>query len=84
MSQGLIIDGEKLPEVNEYGYIFSEIVLSVLKIDELKPSDSNDSVDNEFTAVADLASVSASCFVASLEYQLIHDDQDLSKRLTLN
>ena len=63
MSQGLIIDGEKLPEVNEYGYIFS---------------------DNEFTAVADLASVSASCFVASLEYQLIHDDQDLSKRLTLN
>lgn len=73
MSQGLIIDAERLPEVNEYGYIISEIALGVLGIDELESSDTDDSVNNESTAVDDLASVSTSSYIASFEHRLRYD-----------
>lgn len=68
VSQGLIIDGKKLPEVQQYRYIIDDLASAVLNNDESSSSDTKDSTDGDSTSVDDLTSVSTPFSISSLSY----------------
>ncbi|KUL86901.1 hypothetical protein ZTR_05274 [Talaromyces verruculosus] len=54
VSQGLIIDGERLPEVQQYWYIIDDIASAVLENDESAASDSDKSDGDDCAYLGDL------------------------------
>lgn len=68
VSQGLMIDGERLPEVQQYWYIMRDLASAVLNNDESSSSDTNDSTDGDSTSVDDLTSVSTPFSISSLSF----------------
>jgi hypothetical protein len=61
ISQGHLIDGERLPEVEQYRHIIEDIASAVLGNDESTSSDTDKSTDNDSTSVDELASASTPC-----------------------
>lgn len=61
ISQGLLIDGERLPEVEQYRHIIEDIASAVLGNDESTSSDTDYPTENDSTSVDELASVSTPC-----------------------
>ncbi|KAF3403192.1 hypothetical protein DPV78_003775 [Talaromyces pinophilus] len=54
VSQGLVIDGERLPEVQQYRYIIDDIASAVLQNDESAASDSHESDGDNCASLGDL------------------------------
>jgi hypothetical protein len=73
VSQRLIIDGERLPEVEQYRNIIDDIALVVLQGDEpakSASSDNDNSTDDECTLFGDLTLVSRLCFHIIVHYTM--------------
>lgn len=62
ISQGLIIDGERLPEVQQYWCIIRDLASAVLENDESASSDTDNSAGDDPASLGDLTLVSRPCF----------------------